>query len=187
VDLPPEARRIEVIEIKVATDAMPGVRIVGFDVTRDGKRLGQMFDCIVNVNPKRVSKFCTQSEPSEDTRKGTIDGRAGACTLVSGYNIKRRSTTQYEGIACTAQAGICVNDTSYSAGAQGFVTTKWTVILEAANSDSDGSVSAFARLYQDYWPPLYGYVRRRGLSPEAAEDATQDFFVSLVEKLRLSG
>ena len=34
----------------------------------------------------------------------------------------------------------------------------------------------------DYWHPLYAYVRRRGFSPEEAEDITQDFFARTLEK-----
>jgi RNA polymerase sigma-70 factor (ECF subfamily) len=48
-------------------------------------------------------------------------------------------------------------------------------------------VEAFAQLYRDYWYPLYAYVRRRGRSPHEAEDLTQDFFVSLIERQRLTG
>jgi RNA polymerase sigma factor (sigma-70 family) len=68
-----------------------------------------------------------------------------------------------------------------------FTTTHWTVVLEAAQPESPGGVEAFARLYQDYWYPLYAYVRQRGRSPHEAEDLTQDFFVSLIERQRLAG
>jgi RNA polymerase sigma factor (sigma-70 family) len=68
-----------------------------------------------------------------------------------------------------------------------FTTTHWSVVLEAARPDSPGGVDAFARLYRDYWYPLYAYVRRRGRSPHEAEDLTQDFFVSLIERQRLTG
>jgi len=68
-----------------------------------------------------------------------------------------------------------------------FRTTHWTVVLEAALPDGDGGKAAFAQLYLDYWPPLYAYVRRRGFSPEEAEDITQDFFTRLVSKQSLSG
>jgi len=59
--------------------------------------------------------------------------------------------------------------------------------MEAAIPDGDNGKEAFAQLYLDYWPPLYAYVRRRGSSPEEAEDITQDFFTRLVEKQSLSG
>ena len=68
-----------------------------------------------------------------------------------------------------------------------FTTTHWSVVLEAARPDSPGAVDAFAQLYRDYWYPLYAYVRRRGRSPHEAEDLTQDFFVSLIERQRLTG
>lgn len=68
-----------------------------------------------------------------------------------------------------------------------FLTTHWSVVLEAARPDTPGGVEAFARLYQDYWFPLYAYVRRRGRSPQEAEDLTQDFFVALLERQRLQG
>ncbi len=73
------------------------------------------------------------------------------------------------------------------AGAAQFTTTHWSVILEAARPESSGSVDAFARLYQDYWYPLYAYVRRRGRGSHEAEDLIQDFFVSLLEHRRLRG
>lgn len=68
-----------------------------------------------------------------------------------------------------------------------FTTTHWSVVFEAAQPESPGSVDAFARLYRDYWYPLYTYVRRRGRSPHEAEDLTQDFFVALIERERLRG
>lgn len=68
-----------------------------------------------------------------------------------------------------------------------FVSTRWTVVLAAAEPDSTDAREAFGSLYRDYWPPLYAYVRRRGHEPAAAEDITQDFFVALLEKQRLNG
>src|SRR5262249_4811144 len=41
---------------------------------------------------------------------------------------------------------------------------------------------ALTRLYQDYWPPLYRFVRRRGYNKQDAQDLTQDFFRYLMEK-----
>jgi RNA polymerase sigma-70 factor (ECF subfamily) len=68
-----------------------------------------------------------------------------------------------------------------------FRTTHWTVVLQAAQSDAPDTTEAFARLYRDYWPPLYAFVRRRGYSPEEAEDITQGFFAQLLEKQSLNG
>ncbi|HAB15022.1 MAG TPA: sigma-70 family RNA polymerase sigma factor [Verrucomicrobiota bacterium] len=66
-----------------------------------------------------------------------------------------------------------------------FLTTHWTVVLEAARPGAEAS-DAFAQLYQDYWYPLYAYVRRRGHTPEEAEDITQGFFARVLEKHSLA-
>jgi glyoxylase-like metal-dependent hydrolase (beta-lactamase superfamily II) len=39
------------IRLHARTDASPGVHLVAFDVTLDGQRFGERFDCIVNVVP----------------------------------------------------------------------------------------------------------------------------------------
>src|SRR5262249_14874341 len=41
---------------------------------------------------------------------------------------------------------------------------------------------ALEALFTTYWRPLYAYLRRKGLSPEAAEDVVQGFFTSLLER-----
>lgn len=68
-----------------------------------------------------------------------------------------------------------------------FQTTHWTTVLEASRAQTEVSQDAFARLYLQYWYPLYAYTRRRGLSPHEAEDITQDFFALLIRKQSLSG
>jgi RNA polymerase sigma factor (sigma-70 family) len=68
-----------------------------------------------------------------------------------------------------------------------FPTTHWSVILEAADPDSPGAVEGFGQLYRDYWYPLYAYVRRCGRPPHEAEELTQDFFVTLLQRERLRG
>jgi glyoxylase-like metal-dependent hydrolase (beta-lactamase superfamily II) len=48
----PKSSRVAVpIRLQARTDATPGVHIVAFDVTLDGRRFGERFDCIVNVVP----------------------------------------------------------------------------------------------------------------------------------------
>lgn len=67
-----------------------------------------------------------------------------------------------------------------------FATTSWSMVLEAANeSDSGGTESALSELCQQYWFPLYSFVRRKGLDRSQAEDLTQSFFAELLEKKRL--
>lgn len=68
-----------------------------------------------------------------------------------------------------------------------FETTHWTVVLAAAGQDSAQARTAFGRLYGDYWYPLYAFARRRGASPEEAQDLAQEFFTRLLEKQSLEG
>ena len=62
-----------------------------------------------------------------------------------------------------------------------FVTTRWSVVLTAGQSDSVPARLALEKLCQTYWFPLYAYARRRGHSPEDAQDLTQGFFARLLE------
>jgi len=61
-----------------------------------------------------------------------------------------------------------------------FVTTHWSVVLTAGRSDTTRAHEALSRLCETYWYPLYAYVRRRGHSPEDAQDLTQEFFARLL-------
>jgi RNA polymerase sigma-70 factor (ECF subfamily) len=69
-----------------------------------------------------------------------------------------------------------------------FVTTHWSVVLQAGGSESAQAQQALEKLCTAYWYPLYAYVRRQGRSPEDAQDLTQEFFARLLEqkKLRLA-
>ena len=62
-----------------------------------------------------------------------------------------------------------------------FTTTRWTLVL-AAKKREHGGADAFARLCERYYQPLYGYLRRRGETPEDAQDLTQGFISRLIEK-----
>jgi len=62
-----------------------------------------------------------------------------------------------------------------------FVTTHWSVVLDAAGSDTKSRV-ALETLCRTYWYPLYAYVRRRGHSAPDAQDLTQAFFTRLLER-----
>ena len=63
-----------------------------------------------------------------------------------------------------------------------FVTTHWSVVLMAANSDTTRAQSALEKLCRTYWYPLYAYARRRGHSPADAQDLTQEFFARLLQR-----
>ncbi|MBV8215046.1 MAG: sigma-70 family RNA polymerase sigma factor [Verrucomicrobia bacterium] len=80
-----------------------------------------------------------------------------------------------------------MNRTENLAGAQAgqFRTTNWSVVLLSAQSQLPGSQSALADLCRLYWYPLYAFVRRRGYGTQDAEDLTQSFFLSLLERKSL--
>lgn len=66
--------------------------------------------------------------------------------------------------------------------AHDFRTTHWSLVLEAARADAPERESALAILCQDYWYPLYAFVRRQGRNPQEAEDLTQEFLARLVAR-----
>jgi DNA-directed RNA polymerase specialized sigma24 family protein len=41
--------------------------------------------------------------------------------------------------------------------------------------------SALASLCENFWYPLYAYLRRRGYPPDQAQDLTQEFFIRVLE------
>jgi len=63
-----------------------------------------------------------------------------------------------------------------------FSTTHWSTVLQAGKTNSPGAEAALERLCQTYWYPLYVFVRRKGHSPEDAQDLTQEFFARFLEK-----
>ncbi len=59
------------------------------------------------------------------------------------------------------------------------------MVLEAADAQASGVAEALSELCQQYWYPLYAFVRRKGFDRSEAEDLTQGFFTDLLEKNRL--
>lgn len=63
-----------------------------------------------------------------------------------------------------------------------FTTTHWSVVLPAGQANSPQAAEALENLCRTYWYPLYAYARRKGHSPEDAQDVTQGLFESLLRK-----
>jgi DNA-directed RNA polymerase specialized sigma24 family protein len=70
-------------------------------------------------------------------------------------------------------------------GGVAFMTTHWSVVLEA-QGESPAAQVALEKLCRTYWRPIFAFLRRRGHSPEEAEDITQGFFAELLERRSLS-
>jgi RNA polymerase sigma factor (sigma-70 family) len=62
-----------------------------------------------------------------------------------------------------------------------FRTTRWSVVAQAQNPDSDEARTGLTQLCQIYWYPLYAFIRKQSPTPQEAEDLTQSFFVHLLE------
>lgn len=56
----------------------------------------------------------------------------------------------------------------------------------AAQGPTPAARAALDKLCRTYWRPIYGFVRRQGVSPEEAKDLTQGFFALLLERRDLN-
>ena len=61
-----------------------------------------------------------------------------------------------------------------------FDKTRWSMALGAVQSRAPCAQKALAELCGLYWRPLYAFARRRGHSPEDAQDLVQGFFEHLI-------
>ncbi len=67
-----------------------------------------------------------------------------------------------------------------------FPPTRWTMVLAVRSSDEPAAAAALAEICRIYWRPIYSFLRRQGNSPHDAEDLTQGFFASLLERESLA-
>ncbi len=76
-----------------------------------------------------------------------------------------------------------------SAGTSGdarFLTTRWSVVLDAGSSASPRRAAAPDDLARAYWFPLYAYARRSGLARDEASDLVQEHFARILARDDLS-
>jgi RNA polymerase sigma-70 factor (ECF subfamily) len=78
-----------------------------------------------------------------------------------------------------------VNDASefpVAEGARRFASTRWSLVMAAAERNSPDGEAALDTLCRLYWYPLYAYARRRLPRPQDAQDMTQEFLARLLDK-----
>ncbi len=63
-----------------------------------------------------------------------------------------------------------------------FATTEWPVVKRAGTGDSEAQTT----LYRLYARPVYSFLRRKGRSPEDAEDLVQSLFLKLFAENKLA-
>lgn len=61
-----------------------------------------------------------------------------------------------------------------------FATTHWSMVVSAGRGHSPEASRALATLCENYWFPLYAFVRRAGYAADDAQDLTQEFFARLL-------
>lgn len=66
-------------------------------------------------------------------------------------------------------------------GSPQFPTTRWTLVMAAGDARPKEAQSALVSLCENYWYPLYAYLRRRGNPADQAQDLTQEFFIRVLE------
>lgn len=101
--------------------------------------------------------------------------RAGFPAIPAGHTPLKMSTTDE-----SREPAVAEEKTVRSGLA--FLTTHWSVVLQAGRDDTAQAHGALEQLCRVYWYPLYAYARRRGYAPEDAQDLTQEFFARLLER-----
>jgi RNA polymerase sigma-70 factor (ECF subfamily) len=66
-------------------------------------------------------------------------------------------------------------------GSSQFPTTRWTLVVATGEPRREEARSALVYLCENYWYPLYAYLRRRGYPADQAQDLTQEFFTRVLE------
>ena len=66
-------------------------------------------------------------------------------------------------------------------GSSQFPTTRWTLVVAVGDPYRKEARSALVSLCDNYWYPLYAYLRRRGYPADRAQDLTQEFFMRVLE------
>lgn len=65
-----------------------------------------------------------------------------------------------------------------------FAKTRWSLVMAVRGGGAVATERSLADLCQDYWYPVYAYIRRCGHGPEPAFERARAFFASLPEEIQ---
>ena len=99
----------------------------------------------------------------------THTGGAGWYDL---YQVRRNTHSVSERVVGIWRKAVCMSSDRVN-----FQTTHWTLIGKLDGPQAD---SALAQLCEQYWQPLYAFVRQRTSDVHQAQDLTQGFFEHLL-------
>lgn len=68
-----------------------------------------------------------------------------------------------------------------------FPTTRWSLILAAVDTGSNGDREALESLFTVYWKPVYEFFRAKGCQHEDAEELVQEVMAHVLERDALRG
>lgn len=68
---------------------------------------------------------------------------------------------------------------SHAASRGAFHTTRWSVVLQA-RGDAPEARAALGELCENYWTPVFKFLRREGRSEDESQELTQEFFSRLL-------
>jgi RNA polymerase sigma factor (sigma-70 family) len=63
-----------------------------------------------------------------------------------------------------------------------FPSTRWTLVVQAAQTAPPDSRRALEELCRTYWPPLYAFLRQSGSDIHEAQDLVQGYLARLLER-----
>lgn len=72
------------------------------------------------------------------------------------------------------------DQTEMGGGQVRFLTTHWSLIEAVGGDEKDEERVLIGSLLEQYWKPVYCYLRRRGYGNEESKDLTQAFFHEVV-------
>ena len=135
---------------------------------------GSHSGCIVSTS--------SEMTPQESALKGVVNARATRSQIVYAIQVLQQLSRRIDN---EAEDSIRLGGNWYlEAGRADWIATQGVQRMQAVDTDTaaPGTREALDQLCRTYWYPLYAYVRRRGHTPEDAQDLTQAFFVHFLQE-----